>query len=113
MHLQANNRSNDLSILKSIKLMFFFSTVSDDGTEALIDNQYNIYAMPLGHVESDIYDAVKCDSFKYFTFNKHQTFLKTDFVNIDSFSKEVTQKVDERFGILLDKNPDIICTSSN
>ncbi len=54
--------SNDLSILKSLKLLFFVSAVNSNknSTSTLLDYPFdNFVAMPYGHVESDVYDALK------------------------------------------------------
>lgn len=55
------NNSNDISILKALKLAFF-ATVADvdkNNAEMLDDVFDKFYAMPFGHVESDIYDSYK------------------------------------------------------
>lgn len=64
-----SEKDNDLSILKSLKLLFLitaadieinksdFNNIKED---LLIFNTFNNFcALPLGHVESDIYDYIK------------------------------------------------------
>jgi hypothetical protein len=55
--------SNDLSIVKSLKLVFFLVNSVEkpdvDHKYPLLEKFDNFYALPLGHVESDIYKAIK------------------------------------------------------
>lgn len=108
VHLRDNGRSNDLSVLKCIKLLFFFSTIEDENEESLIDTFNNVYAMPLGHVEKDIYTCMKENSFEYFLFTKQQTTLKKQTIHSSLFNKDIVKLVDPKFNSLLQKNPDIL-----
>ncbi|WP_164111686.1 MULTISPECIES: hypothetical protein [Sphingobacterium] len=108
VHLRDNGRSNDLSILKCVKLLFFFSTVEDDEGNSLIDHFNNVYAMPLGHVEKDIYTWMKANSFDNFLFTKQQTTLKRQTILSSSFDQTVVSIVDPKFELLLKKNPEIL-----
>lgn len=58
---EKNIEKNDFSILKSLKLLFFVSAASTDlGEDSLLNNIFNdFYALPYGHVESEIYDYIK------------------------------------------------------
>ncbi len=51
------NSTNDLSKLKILKLHFFVTTVNAKNNN-LLDVFNNFYAMPYGHVESDIYNEL-------------------------------------------------------
>lgn len=50
---------NDLSILKSLKLIFFLSTIMNEEETLLGDPFGPFIAMPLGPVEADVYDFFK------------------------------------------------------
>lgn len=53
--------NNDITILKSLKLLFFISAAKTSIKENdLLDEVFDsFWAMPYGHVESDVYDEVK------------------------------------------------------
>lgn len=52
--------NNDLSILKSLKLVFLLATInSNKENENLLDMGFEFAAMPYGPVEKDIYDCYK------------------------------------------------------
>jgi uncharacterized phage-associated protein len=58
----SNNETNDISVLKALKLLFFISAVdtTNESTDTLLDDVFdNFVAMPYGHVESDIYSLIK------------------------------------------------------
>lgn len=112
IHLRDNQKSNDLSILKCIKLLFFFSTVEDEDGNSLIEEFNNVYAMPLGHVETDIYSAMKSNSFQFFSFTKQQTTLKQPTIYTNSFEDNIVELVDQKFDLLLKKNPNIFFMSA-
>lgn len=61
----SNIDTNDLSILKSLKLFFLLSTVNlDKEGQNLIDLGFSKYiAMPFGPVESDVYDFFKEENY--------------------------------------------------
>lgn len=77
-------QANDLSILKSIKLLFFVSAVrANPGNDNnLIENVFNEFtAMPYGHVESDIYSILKRRNgdLNCFRFEENSLIRKIDF----------------------------------
>ena len=54
-------KENDLSVLKIMMLLFFTVAASvkqDD--EGLLKVFNNFVAMPIGHIESDVWDIIKC-----------------------------------------------------
>lgn len=99
---------NDFSILKSIKLLFFFSTVNDATHPPLIDKFENVKALPLGHVITDVYSSMKLNNLRYFTFNKNGVILKNTSINEAEFAVELREAVDYRFNLLLQHNPNIL-----
>jgi uncharacterized phage-associated protein len=59
------NIKNDLSILKSLKLLFFVaaSDAKPNKHNILLDEVFeNFVAMPYGHVESDVYNTIRIKS---------------------------------------------------
>ncbi|QSB27685.1 hypothetical protein [Flavobacterium sp. CLA17] len=70
--IAGNNGNNDLSTLKVLKLLFFGSAISaeETGIDTLLDGPFNtFYAMPYGHVESEIYDSIRRKEFHNLTIN--------------------------------------------
>lgn len=108
IHLRDNQKNNDLSVLKCVKLLFFFSTVEEENGDSLIDRFDSMYAMPLGHVETEIYDAMKANSFENFSFTKQHTTLKKPTIHSNSFNPAVVSLVERKFELLLKKNPNIL-----
>lgn len=88
---RAFNPENDLSIVKVIKLSFF---VVANKHETLLRTFDKFYAMPLGHVEREVYDYIRSNngSFTSFTISPSGTIIKRDF--IESLSEENFSNVD-------------------
>lgn len=58
--IYGENDNNDLSILKSLKLIFLLATInSNKENENLLDMGFEFTAMPYGPVEKEIYDSYK------------------------------------------------------
>ena len=77
-----NSNINDLSILKVLKLTFFVSAVGTtrDTKDTLLDNVFdNYFAMPYGHVESDIYNSIKLEEFINISINNSKTEILPSF----------------------------------
>lgn len=64
--------SNDLSVVKTQKLLFFLtiSVQEEDGSYPLLKTFDKFYALPFGHVESDIYTAIKNKSLLHFEIDR-------------------------------------------
>lgn len=63
--LNSYDIENNLSILKSLKLLFFVTAVKahNSNENSLLRNVFNtFYALPFGHVESDVYDSIKVNN---------------------------------------------------
>ena len=105
--------SNDLSIVKSQKLLYFLSnSIKEEDKYPLFETFDNFYALPYGHVESDIYKAIKSESgFKlsHFVISRFgaKKILDFSFNNLDS----VTEKIDLAFESL--KNTGLIEKSAS
>lgn len=89
--------TNDLSILKSLKMLFFVSAAKSSAqTESLLlDDVFNKFvAMPFGHVESDIYNEIKNRNgdLNYFIIDNNSTKRKPD-TDIELLVTEIDQHV--------------------
>lgn len=96
--------SNDLSVVKTQKLLFFL-TISVKGHESnypLLNTFDKFFALPYGHVESDIYSAIKNNDLINFKIDRFGT--KRVGANIFDLDPEITNLID--FGIqnLIDYN---------
>jgi len=100
---------NDFSTLKVLKLLFFCSAIDTEekSEETLLDNPFdNFYAMPYGHVESDIYNSIRKDELKYFCIDNKKTIQK----ETPDFSKlpiELKGKIDSSFERILEENGEL------
>ena len=73
-----DTQNNDLNILKVLKLLFFVSSARSEeiGDNNILDNVFNNYiAMPYGHVEGDIYNALVLNrgSLTYYFIDNYST----------------------------------------
>ena len=99
--------SNDFSLLKSIKLLFFVSAAAGDKTQNLLlkDVFNNFVAMPYGHVESDVYKDIKEKNGKLTFFeldnSKTQCLKEYDATNLDP---DITSTIDKSIAYLQAKN---------
>jgi hypothetical protein len=100
--------SNDLSIVKSLKLVFFLVNSIEDSKEGikypLLDKFNNFYALPLGHVESDIYKAIKnIEDFKLNNFEITRFGTKLLNGNLSIISNDIyTDMIDRGFEKLIE-----------
>lgn len=92
--LNKGNESNDISVLKALKLLFFVSAVgtTKNSQNTLLDDVFdNIVAMPYGHVESDIYFAIKNNKLNRISIDNTKTIIPPNFdiaeINIDLRTK--------------------------
>ena len=113
------NTSNDLSILKALKLLFFTVAVDAKDENSLLETIFdNFHAMPLGHVELDIYNQYS--DLKYFKIDKRsvqlktvywidvQTSLNAETADLSEFQKSKIKKAiselkSRRFNLILEK----------
>jgi uncharacterized phage-associated protein len=92
----AFNQANDLTKLKVIKLHFFSSAVNSKSNR-LLDLFNNFYAMPYGHVESDIYNTIN-DLERYSISNNSLT-IKPQYIeqlsaSFNDFDASYKQEID-------------------
>jgi len=79
---ESGNKDNDMSVLKALKLLFLVSAVDThkNSQNTLLDSPFdNFVAMPYGHVESDVYSAIKNKQLKNVVINNQ----KTEIQNLD------------------------------
>lgn len=93
------NSKNDFNKLKVIKLHFFVSAINSK-TNSLLNVFDKFYAMPYGHVESDIYN--NWNEFQFYKIeNKNLTILTSnlsedDFKNVEeNLKKEISDSVED------------------
>lgn len=103
------NSNNNLNKLKVIKLHFFVTAVNSQKNNLL--NVFDkFYAMPYGHVESDVYNSLdklnlfKIDTKKLFIISENNLGLN-NFVNL---KENIRTEIDNSIELLESKNPDII-----
>ncbi|HFI4794338.1 TPA: type II toxin-antitoxin system antitoxin SocA domain-containing protein [Elizabethkingia anophelis] len=106
--------SNDLSVLKTLKLIFLLSTINvDQKNKNLLDYNYRFTAMPYGPVEIDVYDWCKDGTLNEIIGKQGintKELLKTDFTNIDSTIQNV---IDNNIAILKSENYYLITKSAS
>ena len=107
-----NEAANDISILKSLKLLFFVSSAKSnkDDNDSLVDSVFTSFmAMPYGHVESDIYDAIKGNNgaFEYFTVTNSNTTRNGQPIS------GLTSQLEERYTAKIDESVDFLKDNSN
>ncbi len=110
----SERENNDLSILKVLKLLFFSSAINTkkDTRSVLLDNTFDsFYAMPYGHVESDVYNFIKRQELQFYTITKIETQKKKDFDFFD-LNLEVKNEIDKSIKSLKEKNENLILMDS-
>src|SRR6185295_7815705 len=68
---------NDFSKLKVLKLHFFVCAINSSSNH-MLEIFDSFYAMPYGHVESELYNAMNADELQRFSFTESSMQLKTD-----------------------------------
>ncbi|MGN7986465.1 MULTISPECIES: type II toxin-antitoxin system antitoxin SocA domain-containing protein [Pedobacter] len=104
-----NMENNDLSKLKITKLLFFTCAASASSDQAgLLSHFDNFYALPYGHVESDIQD--KMDMSVFFNISKTQLTYKTAgrMYEAENLSLEIKEIIDHAIEKLKNINYNLI-----
>lgn len=100
----------DLTILKSLKLLFFICAIKLDG-EGEIPGLLSIFnkfaAMPYGPVESDIYNKIQADELKKYCITPKGCSLKNPHSKLQ-VSEQMSNMVCDAVGALLKINPSIL-----
>lgn len=103
------NSNNNLNKLKVIKLHFFVTAINSQNNNLLsLFNKF--YAMPYGHVESDIYNDL--NKLELFTIDSKQLYIKNpENLELNCFSslnQKHLNEINESIDMLKLKNPNII-----
>lgn len=103
-----DNSKNDLSILKTLKLLYFVTNINPE--DKLLDIFDNYHAMPYGPVEQDVYNSMLNKSefrLNFYSFDRYTSSLKKtlDFTNLDI---EYKNKADRSVEILKQLNSNLI-----
>lgn len=102
--------SNDIGVLKSLKLLFFVSAVNSsvENDKSLIDNLFdNFVAMPYGHVESDVYNDLKNDSHSNINITRYSSSIKESF-DKNLLTKELRDSIDSSIEKLRQINNNLV-----
>jgi len=111
-----NIEDNDLSTLKVLKLLFFCTAIESDTNhqDTLIDSPFdNFYAMPYGHVESDIYNSIRQKDLLFFEIDNNGTQIKQG-INFDfaTLPESIKTKIDSSFSKLIALNKELFNMSA-
>jgi uncharacterized phage-associated protein len=103
------NQRNDLNKLKVIKLHFFTIAVNSNNNR-LLETFNKFYAMPYGHVESDIYNSLNLLTHftidtKKLIINNISSINESCFDNIDN---ELIAQIDESISKIKEINTELI-----
>lgn len=107
--------TNDLSVLKILKLLFFGTAISSEQSESLLDTVFsNFCAMPFGHVESDIYKLIKLGTnFKHFSLSNSTLILNQEYIDHQLIGEAYKDKIDYAINKLVTTNTNLIKMSSS
>ena len=112
---KTSSQPNDLSVLKSLKLLFFVSAVDTkiDKKNTLLDNNLfdKFVAMPFGHVESEIYTSIKNNEFEQVEITNKLTTLKGNIEDLKT-PKHIADLIDSSINSLKKINPRLINSSA-
>ncbi len=108
--------TNDISILKALKLLFFVSAVNanPESEETLLDNVFNEFvAMPFGHVESTVYNKIRESKgrLEYFNIDTHTTTRISPF-DSNKGNLHIKAEIQRSIKLLSEKNPELILYSA-
>ena len=109
-----DSAKNDLSTLKVLKLLFFISAVNSekDSENTLIDLVFNkFWAMPYGHVESEVYDFIKNKQIENVTLNNSSSSI-LNLENILKLDMKYKSMIENNIKLLKEINSDLIKYSS-
>lgn len=106
-----NKKTNDLSILKTMKILFFISSAKVDEKEDLLDLFNSYYALPYGPVEMDIYEAIKMNKLNFFhlgdtTFTTNRSSISSKDFNL--LDKDLKQSIIKSIQLITKENPNLL-----
>lgn len=101
--------TNDLSTLKVLKLIFFITAIdtSSNSKDSLLDTVFDkFYAMPYGHVESDVYSIIRNNSLNNVVVNNQKTSIKG--ISNYNLDENLTSQISDSIAKLRSINPQLI-----
>lgn len=111
--LNPNRIDNDLSVLKSLKLIFLLSTINKENMNSnLLDLEFTFKAMPYGPVETDIYEAYKSGDLSIIS-NKGLDYNLLKEINFDSIDPNIRKIIDNNIDLLKKENYYLISNSAS
>lgn len=104
------SKTDGLNKLKIIKLHFFICAVTGNKEKNDLLNVFDeFYALPFGHVESDIYNFINRDELRYFSLSKRGFGFKEEVYTPQADLSPIDINLtDEAIEKLKELNPDII-----
>lgn len=100
---RCSNRSG-FTILKSLKLLFFISSVSTKSDRNLLRIFNRFVAMPYGPVESDIYNKILVGGLKKYIITPAGCVLKTDYEEL-CVDEDVREEISNAIDRICEINP--------
>lgn len=102
--------NNDFTVLKSLKLLFFVAAASTSLKErSLLKGIFDrFYAMPYGHVESDIYNYIKTqDDHDKYCITKFKTDINTH-IELPNIDVDLKNRIQNSVMILKNLNYNLV-----
>jgi len=105
--------ANDLSILKTLKLIFLLSTINTDKeNENLLDHGFTFAAMPYGPVEKEIYGMYQASTISNLIGRDGLNFEEIRNENFNLLSENLKKVIDDNISILKSHNYYLISKSA-
>lgn len=109
-----NSIRNDLSILKTLKLIFLLSTInSNKNKQNLLDFGFEFTAMPYGPVEKEIYNFYREGKISNLIGIDGLNFLEVKNQNFDSLPEDLKTVIDTNISLLKNNNYYLISKSAS
>lgn len=111
--LNPNRIDNDLSVLKSLKLIFLLSTIKkDEENSNLLDLGFSFKAMPYGPVETDVYKAYQEGKLNIIS-NKGLDYNSLKEIDFESIEPNIREMIDKNIDLLKKENYYLISKSAS
>lgn len=108
---EKNKKANDLSILKTMKILFFISSAEVDEKEDLLHLFNSFYALPYGPVEMDIYESIKKNDLNFFQVGNNTTAKNRTSISIQDFKlldKDLKKSIIKSIQFINKENPNLL-----
>lgn len=111
--LNPNRKDNDLSVLKTLKLIFLLSTIEKEKIDKnLLDLGFTFKAMPYGPVETDVYNAYQDGKLNIIS-NKGLDYNSLKEISFDSIDSNTIDIIDRNISLLKNENYYLISNSAS